>query len=186
MRRRATIGSMTDLQELVDQQYAARRVPGAVALIARGDSTEVACAGERTVGGPAMTRDSLFRVASIAKPITAAATMVLIERGVFGLDDAVPRWLPELADPQVLRTSTSALDDVVPAERPITVRDLLTMRGGHGYPSDFDSPIPKLLTERLMQGPARPRELASTDEWMARLSEIPLLHQPGEGWSYNT
>ena len=94
--------------------------------------------GERTVGGPAMTRDSLFRVASIAKPITAAATMVLVERGVFGLDDAVSRWLPELAEPKVLRTPESALDDVVPAERAITVRDLLTLRGGHGYPSDFD------------------------------------------------
>ena len=83
--------------------YAAGRVPGAVALVARGGETEVACVGERTVGGQAMTRDSLFRIASIAKPIVAAATMVLVERGVFGLDDAVTRWLPELAEPMVLQ-----------------------------------------------------------------------------------
>jgi CubicO group peptidase (beta-lactamase class C family) len=197
MRDRVTIEAMTDLQELVDQQYAAARVPGAVALVQRGDQTEVACAGERTVDGPPMTRNSLFRVASIAKPITAAATMVLVERGVLELDDAVSRWLPELEAPVVLRTPESELDDVVPAERAITVRDLLTLRGGHGYPSDFDSCVPKLLTERLHQGPPRPLEwfrdasfLGSSttvvDAWMARLAEIPLLHQPGDGWTYNT
>ncbi len=78
------------------------------------------------------------------------------------------------------------IDDVVPAERAITVRDLLTLRGGHGYPSNFDSPVPTLLTERLKQGPPRPLEVPATDEWMARLAEVPLLHQPGQGWTYNT
>ena len=177
---------MSRLQEIVEENVAAGRVPGGVALVARDGDVEVVCAGSRSVGGPQMTRDSLFRVASIGKPITAAATMVLVERGVFGLDDAVSRWLPELASPMVLRTPESALEDVVPAERPITVRDLLTLRGGHGYPSNFAAPVPQLLTERLKQGPPRPLEWPATDEWMARLADVPLLHQPGQGWSYNT
>ncbi len=177
---------MTRLQEIVDEKVAAGLVPGGVALVARDGVAEVVCAGSRSVGGPDMTRDSLFRVASIGKPITAAATMVLVERGVFGLDDAVSRWLPELAEPMVLRTPEGPIDDVVPAERAITVRDLLTLRGGHGYPSNFDAPVPKLLTERLKQGPPRPLEVPPTDEWMARLAEVPLLHQPGQGWTYNT
>ena len=79
-----------------------------------------------------MTADSIFRIASITKPITAAATMVLVERGVLGLDDAVDQWLPELAEPKVLRDPSGPLDDVVPADRAITVRDLLTLRGGTG------------------------------------------------------
>ena len=132
-----------------------------------------------------MTRDSVFRIASISKPIVAAATMVLVERGVFGLDDAVDAWLPELAVPVVLRDPSGPLDDVTPADRAITVRDLLTLRGGHGFTPDVMSPAGRALQERLHQGPPRPRSVPPPDEWMARLGEIPLVHQPGEGWSYN-
>jgi len=176
---------MNDLQAILDEQHAAGRIPGAVALVARGDHVEVAAVGDRSIGGPAMTQDSLFRIASITKPITAAATMVLVERGAFGLDDAVDAWLPELADPMVLKDPSGPLDDVVPAERAITVRDLLMLRGGHGFTPDVMSPAGQALQERLHQGPPRPRLVPPPDEWMARLGEIPLVHQPGEGWSYN-
>ena len=178
---------MTSLQELLEELYAARRVPGAVALVQRGGGEpEIAWVGERTVGGEAMTRDSLFRVASITKPIVAAATMVLVERGVLGLDDAVGTWLPELADPVVLRALDGPVEDVVPAERAITVRDLLTFQAGHGFPANFDVPVVKLLMERLGQGPPQPQMVPAPEEWMARLGMIPLLHQPGQGWTYNT
>lgn len=177
---------MGRLQDLLEEQYAAGRVPGAVALVRRGGETEVAWVGERSVGGAAMTRDSLFRIASITKPVVAAATMVLVERGVLGVDESVARLLPELAEPKVLRAVGGPVDDVVPGERAITVRDLLTLRGGHGFPADFGAPVVQLLTERLCQGPQRPGAMPSPDEWMARLREVPLLHQPGEGWTYNT
>lgn len=188
---------MGRLHDLLDEQYAAGQVPGAVALVRRGDETEVAWAGERSVGGPSMTRDSLFRIASITKPIVAAATMVLVERGVLTLDQSVAGLLPELAEPSVLRDPNGELDDVAPAERAITVRHLLTLRGGHGFPSDFGAPIAQVLAEKLHQGPQRPQEwsrdpasLGSStscmDAWMARLAETPLVHQPGEGWTYNT
>ena len=176
---------MTTLQDILDEQYAAGRVPGAVALVTRGGETELARVGERSIGGPPMTSDSLFRIASITKPIVAAATMVLVERDVLGLDDAVDELLPELAEPMVLRDAGGSLDDVVPADRAITVRDLLTLRGGHGFTADVQTPLARALQERLHQGAPRPRLLPAPDEWMARLGELPLVHQPGEGWTYN-
>jgi CubicO group peptidase (beta-lactamase class C family) len=133
-----------------------------------------------------MTRESIFRVASITKPITAAAAMVLAENGVIGLEEPVGRWLPEIAEPSVVRVPDAAVDDVVPAARPVTVADLLDFRAGYGFPSDFSLPAVGLLFSELKQGPPQPQQVAPPDEWMATLSRIPLLHQPGEAWLYNT
>lgn len=166
----------------------AGRVPGLVALVGRDGPdgpVETTVLGRRAFDGPAMTPDSIMRIASITKPITAAATMVLVDEGVLTLDDPVARWLPELAEPQVLRTPRSDLDDVVPAARPITVRHLLTFTAGHGFPPDFSLPYVARLAQELGQGPD-PTRLAPPQEWLRRLSGIPLLHQPGEGWTYNT
>ena len=177
---------MQNLQSLLDRQCADERFPGAVALVARDDRTDVGWAGVRTLGGAAMTRDTIFRVASVTKPILAAVTMVLVERGRLRLDDTVDRWLPELADPVVMRDPAGGIDDVVPAERAITVRDLLTFQSGHGFPPDFDLPVVQLLMNDLSQGPVLPQSVPPPDEWMGRLARIPLLHQPGQGWTYNT
>jgi CubicO group peptidase (beta-lactamase class C family) len=132
-----------------------------------------------------MARDAIFRFASITKPITAAAVMMLVEDGRIALDDQVARWLPELADPQVVRTPTSPVDDVVPAGRPITVFDLLTSRAGYGWASDFTLPAVQALFPVQRDG----REVASfppADEWMAELARVPMLYQPGEAWLYDT
>lgn len=180
------MGDVTrSLQETVDEQVALGRSPGVVALVATGDRATVAVAGERTIGGPPMTRDTLFRLASITKPITAAATMALVERGRFGLEDPVAPWLPELADPVVLRSLDADLDDVIPALRPITVRHLLTFQGGHGLPSDLAAPVAQHMLAEGLLGPPRPQEAPPMDEWLARLARVPLLHQPGEGWTYD-
>ncbi len=176
---------MTSLQDVLEAHVANGSVAGAVALVARGDRIDVALAGSVDVEGTApMARDSIFRIASITKPIVAAAVMMLIEDGRLTLDDTVEQWLPELAAPTVVRTPTGPIDDVVPAIRPITVFDLLTSRAGYGFSSDFTAPA----TERLFtvqQGPL-PAALPAPDAWMAALSGIPLLHQPGEAWLYNT
>ncbi len=122
---------MTTEQEVLNRHVESGYVPGAVALVARGDDVRVTTAG--TLGfedGTPMARDTIFRFASITKPITAAAVLMLVEDGRFGLDDPIAPWLPELADPVVVRTPQSPIDDVVPARRPITVRDLLTFRAG--------------------------------------------------------
>ncbi|MFF4291734.1 serine hydrolase domain-containing protein, partial [Streptomyces sp. NPDC001633] len=113
-------------------------VPGAVGLVARGDDVEVVAVGHTDVEGSApMARDSVFRIASVTKPITAAALLMLVDEGRIGLGDPVADWLPELAKPMVVRTPTSPVDDVVPAVRQITVEDLLSFRAGWGLPDDF-------------------------------------------------
>lgn len=178
---------MTGLHDVLDPYVSGGALPGAVALVARGDRVETAALGyAQAGGGTPMAPDSLFRVASLTKPVTAAAVMTLIEDGRLALDAPVARWLPELASPVVVRTPDAAVDDVVPAERPVTVEDLLTFRAGWGFPSDFSFPAVGLLFSELRQGPPQPQLVAPPDEWMAALARIPLLHQPGEAWLYNT
>lgn len=178
---------MSELRELLEKHVASGSVPGAVALVGRGtDEADVQAVGAHDVEGRApMTPDSLFRIASITKPIVAAAVLMLVEDGRLALDEPVAGWLPELAAPMVVRTPSGPLDDVVPAERPITVFDLLTSTAGYGFASDFDLPAVAALFPAL----GDPREVASApppDEWMARLSGLPLVYQPGRAYLYNT
>src|SRR2546421_5406162 len=180
-------GTMSNLHDILQTYVGNGSVPGAVGLMARGDRVEVAAAGSADVDGTTpMARNSIFRIASITKPITAAAVMMLVEDGRIALEDPVRQWLAELASPAVVRTPASAVDDVVPAVRPITVADLLTFRAGDGFPSDFSLPAVGLLFRQLKQGPPQPQLGAAPDEWIAALSRIPLLHQPGQAWPDNT
>src|SRR5215813_599667 len=186
-RTAGTRGPMSDLHDVLQTHVSNGSVPGAVGLVARGDRVEVAAAGSADVDGTSpMARDSIFRVASITKPITASAVMMLVDDGRIALEEPAGQWLPELASPAVVRTPASPADDVVPAVRAITVADLLTFRAGCGFPSDFSLPVVGLLFSELKQGPPQPQLVAPPDEWMAALSRIPLLHQPGEAWLYNT
>jgi CubicO group peptidase (beta-lactamase class C family) len=166
---------MTPLQDLLETAGRNRTVPGAAALVARGDVVEIGSVGE-------IEPDSIVRIASITKPITAAAVMLLVDDGLVALNDPIARWLPELASPRVVRTPQSPLDDVLPATRPITVGDVLTFRAGWGFPSDFSLPAVVELFEKLPV--FGPRE--TPDEWLATLAQVPMLRQPGEAWLYNT
>ena len=178
---------MAKLYDILQPHVDDGSVPGAVALVATRDEVEVAVAGSVDIDRTApMSRNTVFRIASITKPITAAAVMMLVDDGRLGLDDPVERWLPELASRRVVRTPESPVDDVVPAKRPITVRDLLTFQAGYGFGSDFRLPAIQPLFTDLLQGPPQPDLVAPPDEWMAVLSHIPLLRQPGEAWLYNT
>ncbi len=176
---------MSGLRDMLQSHVAGGAVPGAVGLVARGDQAEVQAVGSAAVGGAPMASDSIFRLASITKPVTAAGVMILVDEGRIALDDPIGRWLPELASPMVVRTPVSKVDDVVPADRPITVFDLLTFRAGYGFSSDFSLPAVQLLF--TVQTDGREVQLRpDPDEWMARLSRIPLLYQPGEAWLYDT
>ncbi|THA77778.1 class A beta-lactamase-related serine hydrolase [Streptomyces sp. A0642] len=178
---------MSTLREVLETHVRDGSVPGAVGLVARGDRVDVQAVGSVDADGSApMAPDSIFRIASVTKPITAAAAMMLVEDGRIALDDPVTPWLPELRAPMVVRTPGSPLDDVVPAARPLTVLDLLTFRAGYGFPSDFSLPAVAPLFSELKQAPPRPRAVPAPADWMAKLSRIPLLHQPGEAWLYNT
>src|SRR5437899_6846879 len=165
-------------------------VPGIVTLVSRRSEVHVDAIGTKAVGGSdPIRRDTIFRISSMTKPITAAATMILVEECKVRLDEPVDRWLPELAERQVLKRLDGPLDDTVPAKRPITVRDLLTFRMGFGLmmaPPDA-YPILKAASEQQIgMGPPSPLTLPAPNEWMRRLGQLPLMHQPGEMWMYNT
>jgi CubicO group peptidase (beta-lactamase class C family) len=178
---------VTNLAGLLEKYVTDGTIVGGVAAVARDDDVEVVAVGSLDQAGSApMRRDSIFRIASVSKPVTAAATMLLIEDGLLELSSAVAEWLPELAAPMVVRTPASEISDVVPAKRAITVSDLLTFRCGYGFPSDFSHPAVGLLFSELLQGPPQPQSVPDPDEWMARLARVPMLAQPGETWLYNT
>ena len=168
-------------------------VPGLVALAARGDQVHAVAAGSLTIGGAPVRRDSLFRIASVTKPVTGVAALALASEGLLRLDDPVDGLLPELADRRVLRRLDGPLADTVPARRPITVRDLLTFTFGFGFAVEMFStaePWPVVAAAAALHlstiGPPDPAEQPGPDTWIAGLGSLPLLAQPGERWFYNT
>jgi CubicO group peptidase (beta-lactamase class C family) len=165
-------------------------VPGLVTLVSRRGEVHVDAIGMKAVEGlDTMRRDTIFRISSMTKPITAAATMILVEECKVRLDEPVDRWLPELAERKVLKRLDGPLDDTVPAHRPITVRDLLTFRMGFGQmmvPSDAYPILKAANAQQIGMGPPSPSTMPTPDEWMRRLGTLPLMHQPGEKWMYNT
>jgi CubicO group peptidase (beta-lactamase class C family) len=166
-------------------------VSGVVYYLERRGQTHLESVGHTALDrADPMRADTIFRIASVTKPITAVAAMTLVEDCVLGLDDPVDELLPELADRQVLRRIDGPLDDTVPANRPITVRDLLTFQLGFGVvlAAPDSLPIQRAWSERQLGGtaPPTPAEGPETDEWLRRLGELPLMHQPGERWMYNT
>lgn len=167
------------------------RVGGVAWLAARGEEVEVGSAGHLTRGEAATVRtDSIFRIASMTKPMVAVAALMLVEECKLRLEEPVDSWLPELAGRQVLVDGRGPIDGpTVPALRPITVHDVLTFRLGWGM--DFSAPWPQPLITAMGElglgsGPPEPQVPPGPDEWMRRVSTLPLLYQPGERWLYNT
>jgi CubicO group peptidase (beta-lactamase class C family) len=166
-------------------------VPGLVALVGRGGQvTEISAIGSRELGGNRVTPDSIFRISSVTKPITAAATLILVSDGLIDLDAPIERWLPELANRRVLRSIEAELDDTVAVDHPPTVRELLTFTWGFGTPI---APPGKYPIQRAVaalplcqSGPPKPSLFAPPDEWIRLLGTLPLMHQPGARWMYNT
>jgi CubicO group peptidase (beta-lactamase class C family) len=170
----------------------AGRLPGLVSLVACGEDVHVDTIGSPSVAGDApLARDAIFRIASLTKPITAAATLSLVEEGRLRLEQPIDELVPELAGRRVLRAIDSELDDTVPAHRPITLEDLLSYRLGLGSvmapPGTY--PIQRAEAELGLQsigGPPWPPVTHDVDGWIGALGSLPLMHQPGERWLYNT
>lgn len=182
-----------NLHEAMAARVANGELPGIVTLLARGrDDAEVDAIGVLAFGSDEpMRRDTIFRIASMTKPILATATMMLVEDGKLKLDEPVDRLLPELADRRVLKRVDGPIDETVPARRPITVEDLLTFRMGHGviFEPAFQPPYPIITAAEdlgLVMGPPDPRTPHHPDEWLKRFGTLPLMYQPGERWQYNT
>jgi CubicO group peptidase (beta-lactamase class C family) len=173
------------VHDVLSRHVESGRIPGLVALVGRGDETHVEAIGTmRHEGGPSMRRDTIFRMASTSKPVSVAAAMVLLDECRLRLDDPVDPWLPELADRRVVTRIDAPLDDTVPARRPITVRDVLTSTFGLGMDmTSLGTPIMNAVFERGLT-PNLPEPMPAPDEWMRRLGELPLMHQPGQRWQY--
>jgi CubicO group peptidase (beta-lactamase class C family) len=165
-------------------------VPGLVALVARGGEVHVTASGHKAVGDSApIGRDAIFRIASLTKPVVGVAAMLLIEDGTMTLSDPVEKWLPELAGRRVLRSWDAQLSDSVPAERAITVEDVLSFRLGFGCIFTPEI-LPIVQAEAALDlqtlGPPWPPTRHRPDEWIAAFGSLPLMDQPGERWRYNT
>jgi CubicO group peptidase (beta-lactamase class C family) len=180
------------LHEAMAARVASGELPGVVTLVARDGEARADAIGAMEFGGDRpMRRDTVFRVASLTKPVLAAAAMTLVEDGSLALDEPVDRLLPELAGRRVLRRVDGPLDDTVTADRPVTARDLLTMRMGHGLIVEptFDPPYPIVRAANELQlalGAPDPRTPHDPDRWIERFGSLPLMDQPGERWRYNT
>jgi CubicO group peptidase (beta-lactamase class C family) len=182
---------LTRLQDVLERYVDAGAAPGALAVVARHGAFHVAATGRLAFEGPGsetpMAADTICRLGSMTKPIVAACAMTLVEEGTLRLDSPVDPLLPELADMMVLADQDGPLDDVVPANRPITLRDLLTFRLGSGMVVAEPGTVPIAdAIDALEDGqvPGGPDALPR-DEWMRRLGAMPLANQPGERWLYD-
>ncbi|WP_374532530.1 serine hydrolase domain-containing protein [Phenylobacterium sp.] len=168
------------LQPVID----AGDLSGFVTLLWRkGETAQVNTLGWRDVEAKApMTRDTLFRIASMTKPITSVAALMLLEEGKLRLDDPITKWMPELKDLRVLKDAAGPLDATVPAERDITVDDLMTHRSGLAYAFTSIGPIAQAY-EKALGSPLGTH--LTPDEWLAALGTLPLSYQPGERFHYS-
>jgi CubicO group peptidase (beta-lactamase class C family) len=181
---KARLGRMHDIMA---RHVDSGEAPGVVTLVSRDGEIHVDAIGNLAIDGAPMRRDSIFRITSMTKPVTAVAAMMLVEECRLRLDDPVDRWLPELADRRVLRAIDAAVEDTVPARRAITLRDLLTFRLGLGMIPVFPDryPVQHAMAEAgFAPGPVFPS--FPPDELMRRYGSLPLIYQPGERWLYNS
>jgi CubicO group peptidase (beta-lactamase class C family) len=186
-RRGFTRARLARMHEALQRHVDSGQVPGLVALVHQRGREHVETIGTMAFGGTApVQRDTIFRLASTTKPVTAVGAMILVEECRVRLDDPVDELLPELRDRRVLRTIESPLDDTVPAKRPITLRDLLTFRSGYGEVGFLSPTCPLQQALAAARLPLSEWPFAGTgDEFMKRLGSLPLAHQPGERWLYH-
>jgi len=168
-------GNQASIREAID----AGLLAGAVTLVWQaGEVLQVNELGYRDVDARLpMQRDTLFRIASMTKPVTVAAALTLIDEGRLALTDPVARWLPELADMRVLTDPVGPLDKTVPARRPITIDDLMTHRSGLAYVFSVPGPLGRAYGRLSLR--------QNQDQWLAELAQLPLVHQPGERLTYS-
>jgi CubicO group peptidase (beta-lactamase class C family) len=185
------------LTRIINEYVADKKVAGMLAMIGFGQAPpQVISAGSLTLGGAKLVdSNTLWRMYSQTKPITGMATMMLVEDGLISLDQPLSDFFPEFANMQVLVDPEGALDNVEPAKTPITIRQLQTHTAGLGYTIISKGPIQKAyLAAGLTPGRVSRNPIPGVDPgaptpdimtFMKRLSELPLVYQPGMQWSYS-
>ena len=166
--------NLADNRTSIVQAVEAGLLAGAVTLVWQGGKVlQVNEIGHRDLQAKLpMQRDTIFRIASMTKPVTVAAAMSLVEEGKLALSDPVTRWLPELADVRVLVDPTGPLDRTVAAQRPITIDDLMTHRSGLAYVFSVLGPLSRAYGQLSLR--------QDQDHWLTEVAALPLVHQPGE------
>lgn len=177
-------GGLAKLEVDLAAHVAESQPPGLVAFVSRGGETHVLTAGAMALGGPPVARNAIFRIASMTKPITSVAAMMLVEEGKLRLDEPIDRLAPELAQRRVLKRMDGPLDDTVPARRPITLEDVLSFRLGWGFDFNAEAPFMKALGELPGFGIPNPAWPGDDDAFLEELGRLPLQAQPGERWLY--
>jgi CubicO group peptidase (beta-lactamase class C family) len=167
------------LQACVDRG----EIAGAATAVWRQGQMVDACAvGRRDIAaGLPVAHDTIFRIASLTKPVTSLAALQMIEEGRLALDDPVARWAPEFAHSRVLNSPDGPLDDTAPAHRAITIEDLLTHRSGLTYGAFHAGPIAQAYA-RALGGDID--SAVAPDDWIAAAATLPLIDQPGAGFHY--
>ena len=168
------------LQATVD----AGALSGAVTMLWRnGQIAQVNTIGYRNIAEKApMQRDTIFRIASMTKPVTSVAILQQMEEGKLKLDDPITKWAPEFANMKVLKDAQGSLDEVYDSPRDITILDLLTHRAGLAY--GFTSVGPIAYAHQKALGDVLNSDM-SPDAWMAALGGLPLTYPPGERFHYS-
>jgi CubicO group peptidase (beta-lactamase class C family) len=181
---------LTRVRDVLERLVDSGLVPGAVVVVARHGEVRIEAAGKLAIegagSGTPMAADTIFRIASMTKPIAAACAMTLVEDGTLRLDDPVDELLPELADMTVLADPNGPLGDTVPAQRPITLRDLLTFRLGTGMVLADPGTVPIADALGALQRVQEGAGDSVPGDWLRQLGSLPLAHQPGERWMYGT
>jgi CubicO group peptidase (beta-lactamase class C family) len=168
------------LQTAMGREIASERLPGVAMLIARGGRIGHRSAlGALKPGGPAMRGDAIFRIYSMTKPIVSVALMMLVEQGRILLSDPLAKYIPEFAAPKVGVERDGRLE-LVAAERPITIHDLLRHTSGLTYGHTGDTAVQRLYAK----APLRQRT-GSSAGFITMLAALPLIAQPGASWDYS-
>ena len=175
------------LGQVLRQEIAKGKIPGAVALVARkGRIAYHEAFGSRDPATRApMTRDAIFRIYSMTKPVTSVAIMMLQEEGRLVLNDPVSKFLPQLTKLQVAVEKKDASGqptlELMPAQREITIHDLLRHTSGFTYGGRTTNLTVK---EAYAREGVDARDLTNA-ELVDRLAKVPLAHQPGTAWEYS-
>ncbi len=187
----------SNVSAMVRKYVSERKVANMVATLGWGQKDPLYIArGTLAIGGAVKAdADSLYRIYSMTKPITGMAAMILVDEGKIGLDQPIAELLPAYAKMQVQRTYDGSLTDLVPAERPITVRMLLTHTAGLGYGIVQKGPISQAFADRglvpgqvsrlPLPGIGRSTAVKGLDVFADQLAKMPLVLQPGSKWSYS-
>ncbi|AZS21086.1 MULTISPECIES: serine hydrolase [unclassified Caulobacter] len=166
----------THMQGLVEKGH----LPGVTTMLVRhGKVVNFEVHGKKGFDGPPMTKDTIFRIYSQTKPVTGVAMMILFEEGKWTLDDPVSKFIPEFANLRVFKSvNADGSFETVPAERPPTMRELMSHSAGFAYGLVPDNPLDKAYADKVLGARSR-------DDFVKAIAEIPLVDQPGKRWKYS-